>query len=70
MEVTLDIKEIKKNILQTKRVRKINYGMFGINLGEDLNRRLSKYAKANDVSKSAVVKHILAAFLDNEQKTS
>ena len=37
--------------------------MFGINLGVELNQKLTDYSKMMGVSKSSVVKQLLIAFL-------
>ena len=37
--------------------------MFGINLGVELNQKLTDYSKMMGVSKAAVVKQLLIAFL-------
>jgi len=41
--------------------------MFGINLGLELNRRLTDYAAKNNVSKSSIVKNLLVAYLDEKE---
>ena len=40
--------------------------MFGVNLGVELNKRLSKYAKTNRVSKASVVKTLVKNYLDEK----
>jgi len=41
--------------------------MFGINLGLELNQRLTNYAKINKVSKASVVKSLLVAYLNEKE---
>ena len=61
----MDSNLIEKNIIESSRKfgAKNKCTMFGINLGVELNQKLTDYAKRNGVSKAAVVKQLLIAFL-------
>ena len=62
----MDIHKIEKDILNNKRMQKPILTMFGVNLGVELNQRLSKYAKTNRVSKASVVKTLVKNYLDEK----
>ena len=61
----MDSNLIEKNIIDSSRKfgPKNKCTMFGINLGVELNQKLTDYAKRTGVSKAAVVKQLLIAFL-------
>ena len=63
--LTMDSNLIEKNIIDSSRKfgAKNKCTMFGINLGVELNQKLTDYAKRTGVSKAAVVKQLLIAFL-------
>jgi hypothetical protein len=63
----MDIHKIEKDILDNKRMKKPILTMFGVNLGVELNQRLSRYAKTNRVSKASVVKTLLINYLDEKE---
>ena len=58
--------EIEKTIMSTKKFKN-KCTMFGINLGLELNQRLTNYAKINKVSKASVVKSLLVAYLNEKE---
>jgi hypothetical protein len=64
-EKTMDSNSIEKNIIDSSRRfgAKNKCTMFGINLGVELNQKLTDYSKMMGVSKAAVVKQLLIAFL-------
>ena len=62
--LTKDSNLIEKSIIDSSR----DYGkpkatMFGVNLGVELNQKLTDYSKMMGVSKSSVIKQLLIAFL-------
>ena len=62
--LVMDSNHIEKSIIDSSR----DYGkpkgsMFGINLGVELNQKLTDYSKMMGVSKSSVIKQLLIAFL-------
>ena len=61
----MDSNLIEKNIIESSRKfgAKNKSTMFGINLGVELNQKLTDYSKMMGVSKSSVVKQLLIAFL-------
>ena len=65
--MSLNIDQIEKTILSTKKLKN-KCTMFGINLGLELNQRLTNYAKINKVSKASVVKSLLVAYLNEKEK--
>ena len=65
--MSLNIDQIEKTILSTKKYKN-KCTMFGINLGLELNQRLTNYAKINKVSKASVVKSLLVAYLNEKEK--
>jgi predicted DNA-binding protein len=64
--MSLNIDEIEKTIMSTKKFKN-KCTMFGINLGLELNQRLTNYAKINKVSKASVVKSLLVAYLNEKE---
>jgi len=64
--MSLNIDQIEKTILSTKKFKN-KCTMFGINLGLELNQRLTNYAKINKVSKASVVKSLLVAYLNEKE---
>ena len=64
--MSLNIDQIEKTILSTKKLKN-KCTMFGINLGLELNQRLTNYAKINKVSKASVVKSLLVAYLNEKE---
>tara|TARA_Y100000592_G_scaffold17045_1_gene25549 strand:- start:1795 stop:1995 length:201 start_codon:yes stop_codon:yes gene_type:complete len=66
--MSLNIDQIEKTILNTKKLKN-KCTMFGINLGLELNQRLTNYAKNNKVSKASVVKSLLVAYLNEKERT-
>jgi|TARA_Y100000310_G_scaffold151872_1_gene151451 predicted DNA-binding protein len=64
--MSLNINQIEKTILSTKKFKN-KCTMFGINLGLELNQRLTNYAKINKVSKASVVKSLLVAYLNEKE---
>ena len=64
--MSLNIDQIEKTILSTKKYKN-KCTMFGINLGLELNQRLTNYAKINKVSKASVVKSLLVAYLNEKE---
>ena len=65
----MDINTLEKNIINNSRQYKSSKStMFGINLGLELNQRLTNYAIKNGVSKSSVVKTLLKTFLDEKER--
>ena len=66
--MSLNIDQIEKTILNTKKIKN-KCTMFGINLGLELNQRLTNYAKNNKVSKASVVKSLLVAYLNEKERT-
>ncbi len=64
--MSLNIDEIEKTIMSTKKFKN-KCTMFGINLGLELNQRLTNYAKINKVSKASVVKSWLVAYLNETE---
>jgi len=65
--MSLNIDEIEKTIMTTRKFKN-KCTMFGINLGLELNQRLTNYAKINKVSKASVVKSLLVAYLNEKEK--
>ena len=65
--MSLNIDEIEKTIMSTKKFKN-KCTMFGINLGLELNQRLTNYAKINKVSKASVVKSLLVAYLNEKER--
>jgi len=65
--MSLNIDQIEKTILSTKKYKN-KCTMFGINLGLELNQRLTNYAKINKVSKASVVKSLLVAYLNEKER--
>jgi len=63
----MDINKIEQDILEYKRMKKHILTMFGVNLGVELNQRLSRYAKTNSVSKASVIKTLLINYLDEKE---
>jgi len=63
----MDINSIEKKILSKPFKKPNQCTMFGINLGLELNRRLTDYAKKNNVSKASIVKNLLVAYLDEKE---
>jgi hypothetical protein len=65
MRLNMDSNLIEKNIIESSRKfgAKNKCTMFGINLGVELNQKLTDYSKTMGVSKAAVVKQLLIAFL-------
>ena len=63
----MDINIIEKKILSKPYKNPSKCTMFGINLGLELNRRLTDYASKNNVSKSSIVKNLLTAYLDEKE---
>ena len=63
----MDINIIEQKILSRPFKKKSNCTMFGINLGLELNQRLTDYASKNNVSKSSIVKNLLTAYLDEKE---
>ena len=63
----MDINKIEQDILDNKRTKKPILTMFGVNLGVELNQRLSRYAKTNSVSKASVIKTLLINYLDEKE---
>ena len=63
----MDINKIEQDILDNKRMKKPILTMFGVNLGVELNQRLSRYAKTNSVSKASVIKTLLINYLDEKE---
>ena len=66
--MSLNIDQIEKTILSTKKYKN-KCTMFGINLGLELNQRLTNYAKINKVSKASVIKSLLVAYLNEKEST-
>ncbi len=64
--MSLNIDQIEKTILSTKKYKN-KCTMFGINLGLELNQRLTNYAKINKVSKASVIKSLLVAYLNEKE---
>ena len=64
--MSLNIDEIEKTIMSTKKFKN-KCTMFGINLGLELNQRLTNYAKINKVSKASVIKSLLVAYLNEKE---
>ena len=64
--MSLNIDDIEKTIMSTKKFKN-KCTMFGINLGLELNQRLTNYAKINKVSKASVVKSLLVAYLNEKE---
>ena len=64
--MSLNIDQIEKTILSTKKFKN-KCTMFGINLGLELNQRLTNYAKINKVSKASVIKSLLVAYLNEKE---
>ena len=64
--MSLNIDQIEKTILSTKKYKN-KCTMFGINLGLELNQRLTNYAKINKVSKALVIKSLLVAYLNEKE---
>ena len=61
----MDINTLEKNILDNSRTYKsMKSTMFGVNLGVELNQRLTDYATKNGISKASVVKTLLKTYLD------
>ena len=65
MRLNMDSNLIEKNIIESSRKfgAKNKCTMFGINLGVELNQKLTDYSKTMGVSKAAVVNQLLIAFL-------
>jgi predicted DNA-binding protein len=64
----MDINTLEKNIINNSRQYKNNKStMFGINLGLELNQRLTNYANQHGISKSSVVKTLLKTYLDEKE---
>ena len=63
--LTMDSNLIEKSIIDSSRKfgAKNKCTMFGINLGVELNQKLTEYSKMMGVSKSSVIKQLLIAFL-------
>ena len=61
----MDSNLIEKSIIDSSRKfgAKNKCTMFGINLGVELNQKLTEYSKMMGVSKSSVIKQLLIAFL-------
>jgi len=65
----MDINILEKNILDNSRTYKsMKSTMFGINLGVELNQRLTDYAYKNGISKASVVKTLLKTYLDEKER--
>ena len=64
--MSLNIDEIEKTIMTTRKFKN-KCTMFGINLGLELNQRLTNYAKINKVSKASVIKSLLVAYLNEKE---
>jgi hypothetical protein len=63
----MDINQIENQILQ-KHEKKNKCTMFGINLGLELNQKLTNYALKNKVSKASIVKILLTNYLNEKGK--
>jgi len=64
----MDINTLEKNIIDNSRTYKsMKSTMFGVNLGVELNQRLTDYATKNGVSKSSVIKTLLKTYLDEKE---
>jgi len=63
--LTMDSNLIEKSIIDNSRKfgAKNKCTMFGVNLGVELNQKLTEYSKMMGVSKSSVIKQLLIAFL-------
>ena len=62
--LVMDSNLIEKNIIDSnKNKSQIKATMFGVNLGVELNQKLTDYANMMGVSKSSVIKQLLIAFL-------
>ena len=66
----MDINNLKNQILKTQYKTKPTNTMFGVNIGVELNERLTDYAKKNRVSKSVIVKNLLIAYLNEVDNKS
>ena len=65
--MSLNINQIEEAIMSTRKYKN-KCTMFGINLGLELNQRLTDYAKKNKVSKGSVVKSLLVAYLNEKER--
>ena len=65
--MSLNINQIEEAIMSTRKYKN-KCTMFGINLGLELNQRLTDYAKKNKVSKASVVKSLLVAYLNEQER--
>jgi len=66
----MDINILEKNIINNSRQYKNNKStMFGINLGVELNQRLTDYAIKHGISKSSVVKTLLKTYFDEKENS-
>ena len=65
----MDINILEKNILDNSRTYKsMKSTMFGVNLGVELNQRLTDYAHKNGISKASVIKTLLKTYLDEKER--
>ena len=65
----MDINTLEKNILDNSRAYKsVKSTMFGVNLGVELNQRLTDYANKNCISKASVVKTLVKTYLDEKER--
>lgn len=65
----MDINILEKNILNNSRTYKsVKSTMFGVNLGIELNQKLTDYANKHGISKASVVKTLLKTYLDEKEK--
>ena len=65
----MDINTLEKNILDNSRAYKsVKSTMFGVNLGVELNQRLTDYANKNGISKASVVKTLVKTYLDEKER--
>ena len=63
----MDMNQIENQILQ-KIQKKNKCTMVGINLGLELNQKLTNYALKNKVSKASIVKILLTNYLNEKGK--
>jgi predicted DNA-binding protein len=63
----MDINIIEQKILSKPYKKSSKCTMFGINLGLELNQRLTDYASKKNVSKASIVKNLLTAYLDEKE---
>lgn len=64
----MDVDKIENMIVNSKKYRHCNSTMFGINLGLELNKRLTSYANKHGVSKASILKNLLIAYLDEKER--